>query len=262
MPETQTERILARARERLEAGKSPTRQQRQHANREFWAGFWGVAPRQINRWEARGIPYQDPRPFREWLESNRDGVSPAVREKLERMTGALTVAPTTATEPPPDAAEEFDDRLIRWRDACAASYDRALAEGRLSDVEFFEERVVKLDKTLRENKLLAKKLGIEEGSLIAKEEFERVVRAIILHLVAGISSLVSLRATRFIGLPDRAAAADRLERELTRAVLFAPLLSAVRQPSGVGLPEWVGEAFRDGVDLVVESGAALWDRVK
>ena len=238
------------------------------------AAFWGVNVRTVRRWQKEGAPVVDVSAMADWC-LNQKQLPASVTERLE----AEGVAQVESVAEDPEW-EEFErhkaarkaagktssdgatNTLEEHRDFYAFKLAKAAKRGKKDQSLFFTEQVIRFSRAIREEKLLAEKLGIQSGEMIPREDCERWFRAWGFWTMRGVDTMLADMVPRITGLNpaiDHAAARFAVEPALLEARMLRPYVMATKVPSKVALPAWLVAAVKDVVDDYLEGGAELFE---
>ncbi len=126
----------------------------------------------------------------------------------------------------------------------------------------YSDEMIKFSKAVKEQKLLADKLGVESGDLIAKSEVVRIIAAHAYWTMRGTDVALDALARRLVNLQFPKDARAVLEPELLSIRFVQAYAQAVRTPAGNALPGWVRDAIRETVDNYIEGGVELHDAAR
>lgn len=242
-------------------------------NTKFWAEFWGVTDKTIRNWRKEDVPvpFSLPESMVSWA-STRQEVPPGVTRKLKSLGFDETIKEDpdwniyqsgkaerkNAGEPEEDTANLLED----YRGFYSFKLLKANKHNKRSDAEFFSGQVIKFDKAIRENKLLAEKLGIQSGETIRRDACERWIRSWVYWTMRGVDSVLAELC------PKVAAAASSLSVEQVRDLmeplllehrLLIPFARSAKLQAALAMPSWLIEQTKDSVDDYIESGGAAFD---
>ena len=225
--------------------------------------FYCTAVRNISRYKSRGAPVNDPVQFREWVgrqQSAPDGLLARLDELVgvERDGAGGTdweeFEKQVRTADPNDAMA----KIGKARDWAYFQFERASKTKKKRDEKFYSDLLAKMEGTLHDAQLRAKKLGIDSGDLVRRDELERPARFLGYHLLrcadAALGQLARQLTERDPSLPPLTVGEVRAMGEplLLTALVFQPLVKAMEGDNGAAPPRWLVEAMKAGMEEVVE----------
>ena len=118
--------------------------------------------------------------------------------------------------------------------------------------------MAKMEGTLHDAQLRAKKLGIDSGDLVRRDELERPAKFLGYHLLrcadAALGQLAKLLTERDPSLPPLTVGEVREMGEplLLTALVLQPIAKAMEGDNGAAPPRWLVEAMKAGMEEVIE----------
>ena len=232
-----------------------------------WAEFWRVTPRTIRNWVSRGHKVDEVAWVIDWAHHQRrlpSGFRAKVEELEMEARGEDYLEPDTAIDlmetPPVDNTDEETPqesirRLDRLRRHYARKLDGANNRNALGDIKFYSDQVIRFEESLRKQRLMADRLGLDTGELIRRDTIERWLGGLGFWLMRSIDQSLNILCPQLAGLTFPEEVRTRLEDQLLDHRFFNPLLKSVTIASGSALPKWFVARLVDVVDDYVENGA-------
>ncbi len=251
---------------------------------------WAVSIKTVERWRADAaagqMPALDDVPgMCRWALTRKGPKSFIERCRQLRTSGDLANVDAAGKGYVPDTSR--DDLKLDWSEftkqhptskpSDQAAQIQAL-EGELAFATFglarsrergdeaaqrkYADDMIKFSKAVKEQKLLADKLGVESGELLSKAEVMRILHAHAYWTMRGTDVALDALSRKLVNLAFPKDARAVLEPELLSIRFVQAYSQAVRTPAGNALPAWVRDAVRDAVDDFIENGAALHDAAK
>lgn len=233
------------------------------------AEFYSTSERTIDKYRAKAAPLHDPVAFREWI-NKQPNPPEGVLTRLDELLGVdESTFPDEITQDWKefDAQARSDDphdamaKIRRAADWAFFQFERASKTKRKKDEKFYSDLLAKMQGTLHDAELRAKKLGIETGDLVKRAELEVPARFLGYHLLrCADTALAQLTA----GLLERSAVRqlsagdikEVCESVLITALVIAPIERAAGGDNAGAPPAWLVKALRDGVNEVLENPLA------
>lgn len=246
-----------------------------------WADFWKVTLQTIRNWRREHVPFKDPKAMGVWA-LTQGRLPEEVRKKLAELDRAAAPASSRAKgkqgtifDEDPDWADyqkakgataksadaAATDTLEEHRGLYAFKLQRATMRGDQPQAKFFTEQLIIFDKAIRENKLLADRLGIQSGETITREDSERWFRAWAFWTMRSFDLMLSDLVPQISALAPSITseqARKAVEPALLEARMFRPFVQATKVASKSSLPSWAVEVVIDSVDDYIERGAELF----
>jgi hypothetical protein len=217
------------------------------------AALWGVTTRMVGTWRSRGFPVGDEKALAEVLLS-----SPMPCAKVrERALEILGPSSETALELNGEngSEAELDGKQLGWlqsywkvsRGKLQTALDGGVDE---AGINRWHKRTLEVAQTIMRIQLAEKRLGIESGALVAREEVERCFEAVGYHQALACARLGDQLGSLCVGLASPQEIARRATSELLTKALVDPLGRAVALAAATGLPAWVVEAIKRGLTTI------------
>ena len=130
-----------------------------------------------------------------------------------------------------------------------------------SAIDFASKQLIRFENAINDAHILAMRRGIDQGDLLGRAEFERMVRSLAFWLMRGIDNAA-------LELCQRVATATAsgpitpeelyqyIEPDLLRHCYLTPLTRATQVAAATTLPAWTVNAFRESLAATLEDGAA------
>jgi hypothetical protein len=132
----------------------------------------------------------------------------------------------------------------------------AMATENKAEIRFWTDLLLKADESIRRSEAHAKKLGIETGETIQREEVERILKAVIYAGNACVRKQLKEICQVLASESNPNTIYNRLAPAILGGRIFEGFKAASKSPGKVQLPEWVidtmqseGENYLEGVDL-------------
>lgn len=232
-----------------------------------WAKFWKVSRRTVQNWVKATHPVSAPAEMARLIIASRLG-GQAAWEVAQRVLGQIgendsveiplsAVRERGAAQPGLDEveAERADlDRASAW--FFAQMKEAMKIEGNLGLVTYYHERFLKTEKARRDAELHARKLGLDEGQIIGREEFARLLHALAFWLARGVEVDRAAMAPHFVGLSFVEEVYGVFDRVFMRRRFLGAFEGALGAKSGVSLPVWALAAIEAAVEAYWETDAA------
>lgn len=165
----------------------------------------------------------------------------------------------------PDSPEEDHAEQIKTLERRLAFFDfklqKAIRIHAQDDIKFYSEQVIKFSNAVRQQKLMADKLGLEKGDLLARSQAELYFRAWAFWAMRAVDASLNDLSPRLVSLTFPEEVRAVLEPSLLNNRFLIPFVLATKVESGVSLPEWALDCVRDAVDDYIEHGAASFEKL-
>lgn len=255
---------------------------------ELWAEFWRVSQRAIQKWVAShkdgAMPHVSDIPGMLAWELTAKKQSQAFRARCAeiRVGGGTVTGPSAAQAEEPKKPDldwqefratmgsrpkkEFS-LLIQQMEEFAAFYhyklERAHELGDKGDQRFFNDLFIETSNAIRQQKLAADKLGIEEGQLFTKAQLEKFIRAFVFWSMRAIDAdLAADPCKALLNLKSVEQVRAVREPRLLADRFVKPFARAARIESDSALSPWMVETVKDAVDDFIENGAKEFEAMK
>ena len=194
---------------------------------------WGTTQKNISLMMGKGCDFTaSDESVAEWLLANTKRKSKPMREAIAKVLK-------------PEAIEAIETgkkkSLEEMRDYYAANLDRATRAESVDreSVKFWNDLLLKVDESIRKSEAHAKKLGIDRGELLSREEVERILRALF-WAVNACSDKFAKQMAQHLSDKSPAEVYDILAPNLTARV-FDALKKVAKTPGEINLPEYIIE---------------------
>jgi hypothetical protein len=161
---------------------------------------------------------------------------------------------------PRDAAAQIQD-LEKHLHFAEFALRRARERGDEVAQKKYVAEVIQFSRAVKEQKLLADRLGIEAGELLPRSTVELLVAAFGYWAMRSIDQHLDYLSRRLLNLSYPEEARAVLEPELLSARFVAPFARATHLAARNSLPPWLTAALRATVADYIEHGAAAFDRL-
>ena len=129
-------------------------------------------------------------------------------------------------------------------------------------VSFYLEKCLKVRKSIQDAEIHARKMGLDEGQIINRDEFERLMFAMGFWMLRGVDLDLKHLAPKLLELHFVEEAYGVLDRYFVRTRFLSAFSKSITQESGVSLPLWCYEILKATVDTFWETDALDPDDVK
>ena len=123
----------------------------------------------------------------------------------------------------------------------------------------YADEVIKFSRAVKEQKLLAERLGLESGELLPRSTVELLFAAHAFWTMRSTDLALDALSRRLVNLSFPEEARAVLEPELLSMRFIAAYARAAQVASRSALPAWALDKLRDTVDDFIEHGAAHFD---
>jgi hypothetical protein len=219
--------------------------------------IFGVDQKMVSRWKQQGAPLDDFQALCKWLRLNRQRMPKELKDniqRIERKASSDVIQKSVATE----AADR--KTLEDFRDYYVEQLNVATKEGLADEVKHWNDLLLKAEKCIRESEAHIKKLGIEKGEMMPREEIQRIIRALIYGGNACVRAQVKEIAEVLAAESSPAEIYEMLSPAILGGRIFEGLKALTKSESQVRLPMWVvecfqseGENYLQGIDLIDET---------
>jgi hypothetical protein len=229
-------------------------------NKEI-AEFWNVTDRTVKTWRAKGAPVEDDDGMAKWLRAHPACITDGVRKRLRDFTSLSSVDPDweefqkAAIEQTDDDPKKAMAMIAKARSFAAFKFEKASAVNDQDGIKFYADLLAKLEGTLHDAQLRAKKLGIDQGELVPRSEVERILRAWAFWSMRSVDADLADLCPKLTGLAQVNDARAVLEPALLSARFLKPFVRASRISSPAAVPGWMVAIVQDAVDDYIEDGA-------
>lgn len=107
---------------------------------------------------------------------------------------------------------------------------------------------LKIDKQIRDAEAHAKKLGIDKGDVLSKDECERIVRASCYAGNACVEGMLEQIAEKVSAMESPEQVYNFLKPVILGGRLFAGFSKVVKTPGAVNVPKWYAEAMQSAAN--------------
>jgi transcriptional regulator with XRE-family HTH domain len=217
------------------------------------ADTFGVGQKMVSRWKQQGAPMNDMQALCKWLRLNRQRMPKELKAGIERLEKQSS---NNATK---KILVEGEDRktLEDFRDYYVEQLNVATKADLADEVKHWNDLLLKAEKCIRESEAHIKKLGIEEGEMMPREEIERIIQAMIYGGNACVRGQIKEIAEVLAAESSPAQIYEMLSPAILGGRIFEGLKVLTKSESQVKLPIWIVECFQSegenylkGVDLI------------
>ena len=220
------------------------------------ADYFETNQRAVSYWKRDGCKLDpfDTLEVCRWLRMNR-------RMKPDLKRRVVEIEKEHAIEQMPEKIETpktVEDRktLEQFRDYFAGQLNIATAANLADEVKHWTDLLHKAEKCIRESQAHERKLGLEQGETIQREEVERIMKAVIYAGNACVRNQLKEICQVLASESNPNAIYQKLAPATLGGRLFEGFKAVMKSPSKVQLPEWIvdvmqseGENYLKGVDL-------------
>ncbi len=212
------------------------------ASQHDLAEFWRVNQSLIKRWVLAGMPPTKKAVTAAWILKNAKRKNANTKEVCQ----GLLSKPAGADDPeikPPTTDEEMLN-LEQLRDYYLRKVSEATgAEFQDSEqIKLWNDLLLKTEKCIREAQAHEKKLGLEQGETIKREEVERIIDAILFAGNACVRNQIK-ELCQGISMKTPAEIYKVLPAAILGGRIFEGLAAVVKSDSEVQIPQWMVDRF-------------------
>ena len=220
------------------------------------ADIFNVSQLMVSRWKQQGAPLADHQALCKWLRINRQRMPKKLKDSIQRIERKASTDVIQKTAP----AEEADRKTLEdFRDYYVEQLNVAAKADLADEVKHWNDLLLKTEKCIRESEAHIKKLGIDKGEMMPREEVERILAAIIYAGNACIRAQVKEIAEVLAAESSPAKLYEMLAPAILGGRIFEGFKAVAKSESQVKLPKWVidcvqseGENYLEGVDVAAE----------
>lgn len=220
------------------------------------ADTFGVGQKMVSRWKQQGAPMDDLLALCKWLRLNRQRMPKELKqgiERIEQQAGKSVIQ--AATTDAPSNRKTLED----FRDYYVEQLNIATQASLPDEVKHWNDLLLKTEKCIREAEAHIKKLGIDRGEMIPREEIERILAAVIYAGNACVRAQIKQIAEVLAAETSPAVIYETLSPAIIGGRIFEGFKAVAKADSEVQLPSWViacvqseGENYLEGVDVVAK----------
>ncbi len=217
------------------------------------ADTFGVGQKMVSRWKQQGAPMDDIQALCKWLRLNRQRMPKELKAGIER------VEKQTSKNVIPKIVVEAEDRktLEDFRDYYVEQLNVATKADLADEVKHWNDLLLKAEKCIRESEAHIKKLGIEKGEMMPREDIERILAAVVYAGNACVRAQIKEIAEVLAAESSPAKIYEILAPAILGGRIFEGFKALTKSDSQVRLPVWViscvqseGENYLEGVDVI------------
>lgn len=219
------------------------------------ADTFGVNQKMVSRWKQQGAPMDDLLALCKWIRLHRQRMPKELKqgiERIEKQAGKNVIQ--AATPDAPSNRKTLED----FRDYYVEQLNVATQASLPDEVKHWNDLLLKTEKCIREAEAHIKKLGIDRGEMIPREEVERILKAMIYAGNACVRSQLK-EIVEVLAAETPARMYEMLAPAVLGGRIFEGFKALTKSESQVKLPLWVvecmqseGENYLEGVDLIDE----------
>ena len=214
----------------------------------------GVSRQAFHDWKRKGAPVDDDYNLAVWI-LNQERITAKVRAWCKKVISKKTPRANSIVA----TGDELKD-LEGVLEFYMGKLNAALADEALDSIKFWNEHVLKTSESIRKSQAHAAKLGIDNGTTLARSEVERILRAVFYAGNACVNSNMTMIAQRISGLDE----AEDVYNELKPAIVGARLFSGFDKVANVqgapAIPDWVLECVRLEAGQYLGNSESLWTK--
>ena len=157
-----------------------------------------------------------------------------------------------------DLGEDFESQS-KLRDFYFTKLSAAAKRNDQNQIKYWNELLLKTDESIRRTEAHQKKLGLESGETISREEVERILMAVIYAGNACVRAQIKQIAEVLAAETSPADIYETLSPAILGGRIFEGFKAVSKADSDVQLPGWViacvqseGENYLEGVDVITE----------
>jgi len=211
------------------------------------AKFFRVHPRKASRWEADGCVFNPFVPIEicKWIRLNRQRIDKELKKRIVEIEKEHAIETSGGNIKPPSNEKERKT-LEDFRDYYIEQLNIATAANLADEIKHWSDLLLKTEKCLREAQAHERKLGLEQGETIKREEVERIMKAILFAGNACIKNQIKQMAQGLsMKTPQEIYAI--LPAAILGGKIFEGLSAVSKSDSEVEIPQWM-------IDCLVEDG--------
>lgn len=227
------------------------------------AEFYKVTVKTIQRWKKLDAPLDNPQRMVGWMLS-RQRVPEGAKlwlEKMQKEKAACTLPidaePSDFDEPDSDSGELKD--LEERRIELDRKLDLAMKKNDHGQIKLYGELLVKVDESLRRDEAHQKKLGLDRGEVLGRDEVVRILRAVSHAGNACINAMLKEICQRVVSFDYPEEAYHFLKPVLLGGRLFAGFAQVEKVPGPPNVPAWVSEAIRAEAEQYLDNPELIWE---
>jgi len=206
---------------------------------------WGTTQKNISLMMGKGCDFTaSDEDVAKWLLANGKRKSKPMRDAIAKVLKPEVI----------DAIETGKKKsLEEMRDYYASNLDRATRAESVDreSVKFWNDLLLKADESIRKSEAHAKKLGIDRGELLSREEVERIIKSMVWAGNACCDKFAQQIAQKLSGKPP-AEIYEILAPNLVSSSLFEAIKKVAKTPGDVNLPQWLIDCFLNEEDQYIE----------
>ena len=219
------------------------------------ADTFGIGQKMVSRWKQQGAPMDDIQALCKWLRLNRQRMPKELKAGIER------VEKQTSKNVIQNIVVEAEDRktLEDFRDYYVEQLNVATKADLADEVKHWNDLLLKAEKCIRESEAHIKKLGIEKGEMMPREDIERILAAVVYAGNACVRAQIKEIAEVLAAESSPANIYEMLAPAILGGRIFEGFKALSKSESLVKLPAWViscvqseGENYLEGVDVTTE----------
>lgn len=238
-----------------------------------WAKFWGVSVRTIQNWLKDGQPVErpldmanlilrNPRPAKAALSkaheliAKRDGALPADTKPAEDDRNFLSPSTGYAMEAATEPVAAFGVAdLVAMKDKCGARMARceSMVPADMAGVTYWHGLYLKTLEAIKRDELHLKKMGLDDGQIISRAEFDRLLFAMGFWMLRSVDVDLKALAPKCVGLNFAEESYGVLDRYFVRTRFFSAFSKSITQESGVSLPLWAYDSLKAALETYWET---------
>jgi len=215
---------------------------------KHYAEEFGVSINVFKGWLKKGAPYQNEAKMKTWL-SNLERKSPGVKEWL-RHRGINVAGKKPKKRDATKGAGELSS-AESFRDHYRMKLDEAIQMNDTDSVKFWNEHYLKIDESIRKTELHAKKLGLEDGTTLARAEVERILRAVFNAGNTCIFDNLTQYCQRWADIHDPAELYHEMGPKLVFDALFSGFSKYELADGEPHIPKWVFDCVKNEQDQYI-----------
>lgn len=214
----------------------------------------GVSRQSLATWIKKGAPFEDDKRLAVWL-LNQERITAKVRawcnKVIKRDTPHQNHVAKTKTE-----LKNLEGIL----DYYMGKLNESVACGELESIKFWNEHVIKTSESIRRSEAHAARLGIDNGTTLARAEVERILRAVFYASNACVNANLTMICQHIAGLDKPEDIYDVLKPALVNACIFSGFDKVNNIKGAPGLPTWVLDCVRLDAKQYLGNSESLWTK--
>ena len=215
----------------------------------------GVTRQAFSSWVQKDAPVEDDHRLAVWL-LNQERITAKVRAWCNKVIKANT--PRSNRKPKDDDSEE-----MKSLEDILEFYMRKLNEATLSgenleSIKFWNEHAIKTGEAIRRSEAHAKKLGLQDGTTLSREEVERILRAVFYAGNGCTQGVLTTACEKWASINDPGELFHAMKPVIVGGRLFSGFSKVVTTEGAPQIPDWVMQCVTQEAEQYLSSLEGLW----